>query len=101
MIAAPIIETLLLWLVLVAVRWLSGGRVLVTAAVVGAIAGLAHLSNDWMNALLVVWGFSIQALVFMAWEKRSRWRALGMVVALHAANNFVVVVFSSDLFKFS
>jgi len=100
-IAAPIIETLLLWLVLVAVRWLSGGRVLVTAAVVGAITGLAHLSNDWMNALAVSWTFFVQALVFMAWEKRSRWRALGMVVALHAANNFfvVVLIFGPDLFR--
>ena len=88
----PIVETFLLWLAFVAARWLTGGRVIATAAMVAAVAGFPHLYVTWFNALAVPWNFFVWALVFMAWEKRSRWKALGMVIALHAAHNVIAVL---------
>ena len=83
---APIYETLLLWVALVVVRWAIGDRPLATAAWVGLLCGLAHLTNSVLN-FVVFWGFFVQALAFMAWEKHSWWKAFAMVATLHALYN--------------
>ncbi|MCH2119475.1 MAG: hypothetical protein MK161_17470 [Pirellulales bacterium] len=89
---APVLETLILWFLISVFRKITGGRVLASAGLAGVTIGLAHLINNQsvgylLLCLVFCWSFFVQALVFLAWEKHGRWKALVMVAILHALHN--------------
>lgn len=92
LVIAPVLETIVLWFVIFVFQKITGGREVASAGLAGVTIGLAHLLNDQSVGYLILclaicWSFFVQALVFLAWAKQARWKALVMVAILHALHN--------------
>lgn len=92
LVIAPVLETIVLWFVIFVFQKITGGREVASAGLAGVTIGLAHLINDQSVGYLILclaicWSFFVQALVFLAWAKQARWKALAMVAILHALHN--------------
>jgi len=82
---SPLVETLIMAAVLEVLR-----RFLPPAAaiIISAIGwGLAHswVAPAW--GLVIWWPFLIFSTLYVTWSKRSVWRAVGVVFAVHALQN--------------
>ena len=90
---APILETLLLWFLLVVAQWCVGGRVYAAAALTALAMAFLHLfGSSLFQVFGVFFGFFVMGLVFLAWRQRARWKAFAMVTAIHAVYNALLIV---------
>lgn len=85
---SPVVETLLMWPVLMALRQFFSGWVALASG--SALAwGFFHSLFAPAWGLTVAWPFFVFTVCFLAWERRSRWEALLVTALVHALHNAV------------
>lgn len=82
---SPFLETLLMTgPVILLDRWLGPVPAVVGSAL---LWGVAHSLAAARWGLVIWWPFLIFSIAYLTWRDRGYWRAVGVVVALHALNN--------------
>ena len=84
-IAAPLLETLIMAGVLEILLLVLPPRVAVVASSVGW--GIAHSLKAATWGLIIWWPFLIFSILFVTWRGEGRAKALTIVFAVHALNN--------------
>lgn len=86
-IAAPLIETLILWASTSLLRLFLRNRVII-AAISGVGWGIAHaVSNDLPNGFGASWAFFCMTAAFLGGARTSEWRGIFVAFTIHAVNN--------------
>lgn len=86
-IAAPLLETLLMGAALVLLRLVFSPTLAVLISAVGW--GIAHSAAAPAWGLVIWWPFLVFSTVFLTWRSRSLLAALGMAAATHALHNLL------------
>ena len=82
---APVVETLILLpIVLFLQRLFGAGPAAVGAAI---LWGIAHSLQASAWGLIVWWPFLVMSIALMTWRERGLWRAVGLVMIVHALQN--------------
>ena len=84
-IAAPLLETLIMGAALVLLRLLFSPTVAVLISAVGW--GIVHSTAAPAWGLVIWWPFLVFSTVFLTWRSRSLLAALGMAATTHALHN--------------
>lgn len=91
-VGAPVLETLLLAILL----WLlSFGtkRMVPRAAIAAILWGVLHSMFAPAWGLVVWWPFFVFSCAYLAWRRRSWWRAFAAAAGVHFIQNFVPAIF--------
>lgn len=84
-VAAPLLETLIMGTALVLLRLLLSPTMAVLVSAVGW--GIAHSAAAPAWGLVIWWPFLVFSTLFLTWRGRSLFAAVGMAAAAHALHN--------------
>jgi ABC-type nickel/cobalt efflux system permease component RcnA len=87
----PWIETLLMWPILAILKKVVQNTILVAVAS-AVVWGIFHGLTDPGWGLIVLWPFFVFSLCFLAWEQKSRKKAIVVTSLVHMCHNSVPVV---------
>lgn len=89
-IAAPLLETLLMGAALMLMRLFVSPTAAVMISAVGWAAAHSAMAPVW--GLVIWWPFLVFSTIFLTWRGRSVLAALGMAAATHALHNLLPAV---------
>lgn len=88
---APPLETLMMALFFLLCRLLTKNVVRLSIAS-GLFWGVLHVFNSPVNGVAVIWPFYIMSRAYLAWRPLGFWKAFGVTILIHAANNTIPVL---------
>lgn len=91
LIISPWLETLIMWLVLIGLKRFITGQTRMAAAS-AILWGMLHSLVAPVWGLVVAWPFFVFSICFLAWEKKSRVRAILATGLTHTCQNILPVI---------
>ncbi|MDC8831357.1 hypothetical protein [Alteromonas gilva] len=86
---APVVETLLLWLGISIIKKFTAS--IWKATLISALLwAIIHSIGTFTHGFAIFWSFVVFSFVFISWLEKSRNLALGMCMATHMGQNFLV-----------